>query len=1383
MKLIYNNPGNIRPGEDFAGETDEFYTAADGSQYVIFDSPEMGLRALFIDLKSKIKDFNGNIDQIVNKYAPPGDDNPTSSYASFVKGQLGKETVSQDDLPALVSAFVRFENKKSLADQYLTSSLLQTAEKLSAEDMPKTHRLSDALLQIQTSEGGTLTSFPQPPAFFGDSAPTTSTPQPSVDLPIITERQAQVAPSTDEGPDLPLITERQKPIVSETDDVSNLALEKRMLRERQQLNLQPEELNLSRPLIEQRQNSQVQADETQLNLPLIEERVRPEAVEDQTELSRALLEREEEIEATSNQSEETQDASEQDAISKSRIDPNQIQIRRPFSLLEQQEAERLYEEDRAKVTFGQAVDAAFAEENTMSWLFSGLPDYEPDPDFRLTPENLAELTEDIPEDRRGFITEAVSLPHAQKLRERALASLKNQETLTKYGWGGVGLQVAAATLDVPAIAATVFTEGALAPLIWGGKATRLARTFRAVASSGASAAAIESYLVSQNAMKDPYDILYAAAGGFVLGGATDSVFGAISRKRYRDAGLKIMNDTDEAQAADVNTAMIDRGIDTGVSAAENPASRPMQDFDIRRGTQELIDETDAEPMAAFGKIRFDMVGQLKSSGIGLSRRVASFLGEDAVEPGEITADLIKTVGTKRVTNKFYNTYDRTYNEWAKASGIGIHKRTFDSRRSEFGRLVSDEIEEPGSSTNPHIIEAANNVRTLFRDMLGEAKRSGVKGFDSIPENPKYFSHLWDGHRYLEAKKDFGKKLPELLKKSLLTANRTLEEDMAEAIANGMVKKIIKREIGMDAGLARMFSTSNKEALRDILLEEEIVTEAQADRIIDQLDFDREGVSPRARRRLEFDLSASVEQNGKTLHIKDLMERDTEAVVNAYVNQMQGRIALAKKGIESDADFEKIKKDIIAAGEELNLEDQAARDIEKLDVLHALISGRTSPLIANPSANGNRLIRLLMDYSFIRVMNQVGFAQIAELGNAVSIDGTTALLRVIPEWRAMVARTANGELEDRVSRELEAFVAPGVDRNINAALNKYSYEDMYGLGKGDTIDKAIGVMQPLKRLTADISGLAGITALFERTAAKIAAQSLVDIASGVKKLRMKRPLGKSTLDQDIARRLKSFGLDEEMWPRVVDQIKKHTITVPSMFSRRRKLKAINMDAWDDIDARDALTYGIARWTRQSIQQNDVGNLNIHMTSTMGKVLTQFRAFMLVSYSKQFLHNIQRRDFAAFTSMMWSLFYGGNAYILQTHVNALGREDKREFLEERLSVIEIGKAAFVRSSWASFLPGAIDTAMFVAGQDPLFGYKRSTGLASDLITGNPVFDLLDTTQSVVRGGSRALFNEEYQWSRGQQRALNSLLPFQNAVGIKNVLNTMMDGLPQSARVTEQ
>lgn len=1063
------------------------------------------------------------------------------------------------------------------------------------------------------------------------------------------------------------------------------------------------------------------------------------------------------------------------------LDPDKIQVARPISLLDEQEAERLYEEERAKVTFGQAADAAFSEENTMSWIFNGLEDFAPDPDFRLTDENLATLTKGIPEDQHGFITEAVSMPHAMKLRERALDSLKNQETLAKYGWGGVGLQIAAATLDVPAIAATVATEGAAAPFIWGAKAGRIGRVFRNATTSAASAAAIESYLVSQNSMKDPYDILYAAGGGFLLGGALDSVFGAVSAKRYKSAVKRVMNDVEAAQTADVNRAMQDRGIDTGVGAMENPMSRPTQDIEIRRGISERLDDADAEPMADFGKLRFDIVGQLKNSAISITRRAASILGEDAVNPGEITADLMKTVGTKRMSNKFYQQYETSYEGWAKASGVNFAQRRMDSRRSEFGRLVSDEIEMPGSSSNPDIINAANNVRGLFSEMLNDAKKAGVKGFDNIPENLSYFTHMWDGHRFLKYEPEFGKDIPRLLATSLRNANPRMSEDIAEAIANGMTKKIMKREVGIDSGLARMFSTSNKEALRDILLEEEVLSEDMVDRVIGQLDFDREGLGPRARRRLEFDMSASVERNGKTLHIKDLMERDTEAVVNAYINQMQGRIALAKKGIFSDGDFESLKKDISAAGREIGNTPQAERDIQKLDVLYALISGRPSPLIGNPTSDANRIARLLMDYNFLRVMNQVGFAQISELGNAVSIDGTMALLRVVPDFKAMIKRTANGQLEDSVARDLEAFVAPGVDRNIQQSMNRYSVEDLYSMGKGDTIDRAINFIQPLKRATADISGLAPITVILERSAAKIATQSLVDLASGIKKVRMKK-LGKTTLEQDIAKRLANLGLDEAMWPRVVTQINKHVETNPSMFSRSRKVKAINMDAWDDIEARDALSYAIARWTRQSIQQNDVGNLNIHMTSTMGKIFTQFRAFMLVSHAKQFLHNIKRNDLAAYSAMLWSCLYGGAAYTLQTHVNAVGRDDKEQFLRERLSAEEIGKAAFQRSSWAALLPGSWDTLMWATGQEPVFAYKRTTGLATSFIAGNPVFDLLDTAGTAVRGGARAAFNEEYQWSRGQQRALNSLLPFQNAIGIKNMLNTMVEGLPEQARIQD-
>jgi hypothetical protein len=150
MSVKYKNPGNIRPGQGYAGETGEFYYDKNGEPYVIFDSIELGLRAMFVDLRSKIKEFDGDIKSIVNKYAPPEDDNPTSNYSDFVISNLGKDKVTEDDLLDVVKSFVKFENKPDLAKTYLKEDLLDTALKLSSVSMPRSHRLKDALAELKT---------------------------------------------------------------------------------------------------------------------------------------------------------------------------------------------------------------------------------------------------------------------------------------------------------------------------------------------------------------------------------------------------------------------------------------------------------------------------------------------------------------------------------------------------------------------------------------------------------------------------------------------------------------------------------------------------------------------------------------------------------------------------------------------------------------------------------------------------------------------------------------------------------------------------------------------------------------------------------------------------------------------------------------------------------------------------------------------------------------------------------------------------------------------------------------------------------------------------------------------------------------------------------
>ena len=71
MAEIYNNAGNIEVGQGFAGETGETYAKdrKDGKKpFVVFDSPVMGLRAVFRDLRTKAERYGGSLYNIINEF-------------------------------------------------------------------------------------------------------------------------------------------------------------------------------------------------------------------------------------------------------------------------------------------------------------------------------------------------------------------------------------------------------------------------------------------------------------------------------------------------------------------------------------------------------------------------------------------------------------------------------------------------------------------------------------------------------------------------------------------------------------------------------------------------------------------------------------------------------------------------------------------------------------------------------------------------------------------------------------------------------------------------------------------------------------------------------------------------------------------------------------------------------------------------------------------------------------------------------------------------------------------------------------------------------------------------------------------------------------------
>ena len=111
----YNNPGNLQ----FAGQEGAIEGQTYGNNFAVFPSAEAGISALKNDLTAKVSRSN-KVDDIIGEYAPKAD-NPESfnNYVEFVKNTVG-ETVEPNELDDLTRSVIQFENKPSIANQYLT---------------------------------------------------------------------------------------------------------------------------------------------------------------------------------------------------------------------------------------------------------------------------------------------------------------------------------------------------------------------------------------------------------------------------------------------------------------------------------------------------------------------------------------------------------------------------------------------------------------------------------------------------------------------------------------------------------------------------------------------------------------------------------------------------------------------------------------------------------------------------------------------------------------------------------------------------------------------------------------------------------------------------------------------------------------------------------------------------------------------------------------------------------------------------------------------------------------------------------------------------------------------------------------------------------------
>lgn len=108
--LRNNNPGNIRHGQPWQG----LAAAQNDAAFATFLSPEYGIRAMAVTLKTYANSYGINtVARIIARWAPASENN-TLAYIASVAGSMG---VDQDaplsypvDLPGLIAAIIKHEN-------------------------------------------------------------------------------------------------------------------------------------------------------------------------------------------------------------------------------------------------------------------------------------------------------------------------------------------------------------------------------------------------------------------------------------------------------------------------------------------------------------------------------------------------------------------------------------------------------------------------------------------------------------------------------------------------------------------------------------------------------------------------------------------------------------------------------------------------------------------------------------------------------------------------------------------------------------------------------------------------------------------------------------------------------------------------------------------------------------------------------------------------------------------------------------------------------------------------------------------------------------------------------------------------------------------------
>ncbi len=550
-------------------------------------------------------------------------------------------------------------------------------------------------------------------------------------------------------------------------------------------------------------------------------------------------------------------------------------------------------------------------------------------------------------------------------------------------------------------------------------------------------------------------------------------------------------------------------------------------------------------------------------------------------------------------------------------GVGILKRNLKSREaaavqdavetevalelSRRSRYTKDGVNIPSSPAPKAISDLADAHGAATKAALVEHQRAGVLGAEAVSSDPGYFTRKWnvtkvEGLEKLLVEQGYTAKaatsaVVDLLARGMIKVNGW-DADLARDIAGAIVSRTKAKGYFEDNAFRAHAGNAAAKEVREIL-EASGISGDRLQRAMDVITgvVDEAGKIPSMKHRIDIDMAVTLPTKAGDVAIHTLIDTDLNRLLDSYIDKTSGQAALARKGLVSISDIDKLRTELTHSIPDISAREKAVKLFD--DSMNHLLGNPTGETIPAAFRNMQALTQMVG-------LGMSGIWQVAETSLVMARYGMLKTLNYtiaeLPGFRGLYDELRTNKA---VASDLRNLLENNASQDVRFRPFIRKFEDNFEMPVSDNIQLAL---QQGKQLVPYINGMKWIHHKQAQIVGNLITDVFVRAAKG---------------DADAISAMGKYGLESHVLDKIKSDIATHGTDTAKWTN----------GTWESV--RGPLT----KMMDEAVLKNRLGEVPAFAQFTaLGKFIFTFRSFVLGAHNKVLAGTLHREGLSGYALLM-------------------------------------------------------------------------------------------------------------------------------------------------------